>query len=292
MSRCRHTLSDFIFASSACHAPDPPAGFAGTPATILFKEQSYTMTVIPLQRFVEPGMRVRFLSPDTQEPRCTTLSKLDGLEFVCTIDNSDQTISGSTRATRVHAVTLSDGNEVSVALEVAPPRYTAGERLLVAVAGRPLIEANVVSSPNFDRATPTRHALSLPSSSDGGELSVDLNPFNHCRQRLASLVDYFAVIKSYCGHLESITSELEAAITSSKMRTLDQVLAIEVRTTGVTRAGYSDAPHIAALCEPLLAASPERPQGTHTTQPGLACAAPGTGKYITENIQPSDSVHV
>ena len=58
-----------------------------------------------------------------------------------------------------------------------------------------------------------------------------------------------------------------------RLRTSDQLLAIDVKATGVRREGISDAPNVAALCTPLLA-----PGALGETPPVLVCAEPGTGK--------------
>jgi hypothetical protein len=126
------------------------------------------------------------------------------------------------------------------------PQYTPSERLLVVPAdGAPLAEADASA--------------------------VDPLPHAHCRLRLESVGAYRAAIGDYCADLQSRTAVLEDGITGMRLRTVDQILEIGVSAKGLAHEGISDAPNIAALCSPLLAASSPPP-------PVLVCAEPGTGK--------------
>lgn len=148
-----------------------------------------------------------------------------------------------------------------------------------------MVDATVVARSSIP-TRPTRYTLRL---AHGAELTVDLNDFNHCVQRFDSVSDFQAAISSFCTHLSRATEELEDAITGVKLRTADQLLNIEatsdrttaavgITTSGVKRAGYSDAPDIKALAPALLTPSESRAGGHHLAQPVLVAAGPGTGK--------------
>ena len=152
-----------------------------------------------------------------------------------------------------------------------------GQRLVVVRAEDGTLVDAAVASYDPDPQHPARHTLAL---SDGSVLlPFDLNPFNHCQLCLSSDKVYRNVAATYCEGLAITTEYVEDGITGTKLRTQDQLLAIDVRLdAGVTREGFSDVSNIAALCKALLAPSPQRARGTHHTQPVLLRSGAGAGK--------------
>ena len=63
-----------------------------------------------------------------------------------------------------------------------------------------------------------------------------------------------------------------------KLKTAEQLIHISVSAKGVNRPGFSNVETIKGLAVELLAPSPDRAHGVHSTQPVLVCANAGTGK--------------
>ena len=246
--------------------------------------------------------RVRMLSPVAGVLRCATLTIQEGHQQICTSDNDGgeldrlslnrlqlsslsqgtATLGDGTQASVVissDTTIRGDGVQAVVALDIpaADDRCEVGQRLVVV---RPkdgiLIDAAVATyAPNPKQ--PARHMLALFDGS--APLPYDLDSFNHCQQCLSSVEAHSNIIVTYCRGLVATTEYAEDGITATKLRTKDQLLAIEARSdVGVTREGFSDVQTIVALCYALLAPSLQRAHGIHHTQPVLICAEAGTGK--------------
>ena len=227
--------------------------------------------------------RVRTLSSDAGALRCATLVVQEGDEHVCTADNGGKehdrfTLHQLKLASLSHGTaTLADGTQVVVVLDIPAAGREVGQRLLVVRDKDGTLVDAIVASCDLDPQQPARHMLTL---SDGSApLPFDLGSFNHCRQLMASTQTFLTAAATYCEWLIVTTEYVEDGITGTKLRTADQLLAIDARSdAGVTREGFSDVQNIAALCDALIAPSLQRAHGTLHTQPVLVCAAPGTGK--------------
>ena len=276
----------------------------------------YKLRVVPTKFQIDPttlcqytpAWRLRLLAPDTQQPIVSTIPAIPeavtseaeavrsatGTVLSCPIDNPTASMSTGSRCMRVcfddspsmHAATAqvvpeAAGPSVQLGVRLDPPAeaYTSGQRLLVVMPeGGALVGATVTSlGTELSARRPACHALDVDGSSELKH--YDLNLFNHCRQRFASVGDFCDAIRTYCEALEADTAILEDAITGARLVTAEQVLALDVRCdAGVQRTGYSDAGNVQALCEKLLEPSPDRAHGSHPMQPVLVCAKPGTGK--------------
>ena len=131
------------------------------------------------------------------------------------------------------------------------------------------------------RTAASTESSSPPSVSEPHvDVHVDLNPFNHAVQRFGSVSELRRVHAAYCAFVSEATSHLEDGITGNRLRTVDQLMNIDlsVESARVAAAAYTSAPNIRALAAPMLASSPGRAHGTHHVQPVLLCARPGTGK--------------
>ena len=133
-------------------------------------------------------------------------------------------------------------------------------------------------TPNGVRA----YIATIPSESHI-EVTIALNEFNHSVQRFPSVSAYEAARANYLEDIVVREALVEDAITGNNLRIKDQTLHISTATaeednnlrTIPLEWNVSD---VLDLVKLLLVPSPGRIYGTHSTQPVLVRAGPGTGK--------------
>ena len=113
-------------------------------------------------------------------------------------------------------------------------------------------------------------------------LTMALNEFNHSPQRFPSVAEYEAARVNYCEDIVVREAMVEDAITGNQLRIKDQTLYISTATDAVDNARPIPAEwhvhNVLDLVRLLLVPSPNRANGSHSTQPVLVRAGPGTGK--------------
>ena len=125
------------------------------------------------------------------------------------------------------------------------------------------------------------YIATIPSESHI-DVTVALNEFNHSRQRFPSVAAYESARANYLEDIVVREAHVEDAITGNNLRIKDQTLHISTATeeqdnnrTIPPEWNVSDVRDLVRL---LLIPSPGRIFGTHSTQPVLVRAGPGTGK--------------
>ena len=121
-------------------------------------------------------------------------------------------------------------------------------------------------------------------SSVAGEsvlITAALNEFNHSVQRFKNVADFEAARLNYLEDIVEREAMVEDAITGNMLRIKDQTLHVSTATDVVdnlsipTEWRVNDVRDLVTL---LLVPSPNRVMGTHSAQPTLVRAGPGTGK--------------
>ena len=109
-----------------------------------------------------------------------------------------------------------------------------------------------------------------------------LNEFNHSVQRFPSVAEYEAARINYLEDIVVREAHVEDAITGNNLRIKDQTLhistATEAQDNNRTIPPEWNVSDVRDLVKLLLIASPNRVNGSHSTQPVLVRAGPGTGK--------------
>ena len=112
--------------------------------------------------------------------------------------------------------------------------------------------------------------------------TIALNEFNHSAQRFPSVGDYEAARANYLEDIVVREAQVEDAITGNMLRIKDQTLHISTATDAQDNSRPIPAEwrveNVLDLVKLLLNPSPNRINGTHSTQPVLVRAGPGTGK--------------
>ena len=108
-----------------------------------------------------------------------------------------------------------------------------------------------------------------------------LNEFNHSVQRFATAAEYEAARANYCEDMVEREAMVEDAITGNLLRIKDQTLHVSTATDGLDNSTVpaewrvNDVRDLVTL---FLIPSPNRSMGSHSAQPVLVRAGPGTGK--------------
>jgi hypothetical protein len=109
-----------------------------------------------------------------------------------------------------------------------------------------------------------------------------LNEFNHSVQRFPSVADYEAARANYLEDIVVREAEVEDAITGNNLRIKDQTLHISTATDAADNVRPCPpewrVDDVRDLVRLLLIPSPNRSNGSHSAQPVLVRAGPGTGK--------------
>jgi hypothetical protein len=156
------------------------------------------------------------------------------------------------------------------------PRHlaTQGKRLLFLHKGE-TVDAEVVEW--LGKAQGSKHKLAMP---DGTRVTTDLNECNHSEQHFETADKYEKARRLFCRNLRDSNHFVEDAITSRQLRIEDQIMLMAVHDNCGEKAKetWKKMNGMASLIELLLDDSADRHRGTHTAQPLLVCAGPGSGK--------------
>lgn len=133
-------------------------------------------------------------------------------------------------------------------------------------------------TPNGVRA----YVATIPSESHI-DVTIALNEFNHSVQRFPSVAAYESARANYLEDIVVREALVEDAITGNNLRIKDQTLHISTATEEEDNNLKTIPPewnvtNVLDLVKLLLVPSPGRIYGTHSTQPVLVRAGPGTGK--------------
>ena len=112
-------------------------------------------------------------------------------------------------------------------------------------------------------------------------IAAALNEFNHSVQRFGAVAEYEAARQSYCHDMVSREEYVEDAITGNLLRIKDQTLHVSTATDGVDNSAIPSewrVNDVRDLVSLFLTPSPNRSMGSHSAQPVLVRAGPGTGK--------------
>ena len=281
------------------------------PVSFLASEtKRYALKLHPKRWTVGPGSRFR-LHPLLPDPICgsvTDLSSGDGAPaLTVSVDN------GHGKEVRVSGVPVLDsaasvvqhvflGGFIDVRYEsgikdqqaraefktVYVQEYVVGERLMItpldrSVEGASMMMGQILAwDAGHGIRRPTRYEIHLEDLSSGSESSavVDLNAFNCCRQRFQDRTAYMKAALEYCSWVRDSSTYLEDAITGIKLKSSEQLLAVEVRKadTSVELRGLASITSISDLAGPLFDPRKNRLFGSHPIQPVLIVGAAGTGK--------------
>ena len=163
------------------------------------------------------------------------------------------------------------------------PVYKVSQPLMV-VHHDSLIDATVEAylgtalRPTYYQLRVREESLSAVGESS---LKMDLNEFNHTRQRLESVDAYEAARTSFCNRLQHQTKDVFDAITGVRLDISRQTLKINTESSrGVRREEYgvSSIQELAPLMLGELYDLTPRVWGAHHSQPVIVEAPPGTGK--------------
>ena len=191
---------------------------------------------------------------------------------------------------RVDGHSRSDGVKGEVMVDLMPStvvlttfsHHDRGTKLLILHEGR-LVDGTVLRWLGRNEACEgSRHMILVRSVSFPTAVQAwyELNSFNHT---LAGGLDS-AVFEerraSHCRHLMATESFVEDAITGNKLTIKDQLIFMEACPVpgGCNPPQYESLRNVQQLVKEQLVDSPNRTEGTHTAQPVLCRAGPGTGK--------------
>ena len=157
------------------------------------------------------------------------------------------------------------------------PKYEPGERLfMVTKDSQSVVDATVVKRVGSG----STHQVTV--ARQPGKTLIDLNKFNHAKQRFESVAQYNKVRAMYLQEVVEQFSLIEDAITGNRLNCDDQLIYITVLTDkkseGTAWAGISS---MEDLTEHLTKSSSKRAQGMHGAQGVLVRAGPGTGKTVS-----------
>lgn len=282
--------------------PNAGAEFRATlQSSTAYQPKYYRETIriglVARQWSARPGVRLQLLTPETAMPCFATVVSEDAGTYKCRPDNEHQLLIDVNKIIEENprslfcqrgARSVHTANELSydefvgaLGLELPLIVWAPGQRLL-ALENKLLVGVRVVENLQAG-TTPTAYSLVRESDDALGRIApgaepftLELNPLNSCVQRFSHVKKFREAVQSFNDELATTTGLLEDAVTGSRLRTADQLLAIEFDPLGVKK--YQTATDILDLCEPMTELSPKRIHGTLTTQPVLVCAKPGTGK--------------
>ena len=124
------------------------------------------------------------------------------------------------------------------------------------------------------------YITSLPG--DTTSITCALNEFNHSVQRFPTVAEYEAARANYLEDIVVREALVEDAITGNQLRIKDQTLHISTSTDASDNSrpipNEWKVDNVLDLVKVLLVPSPNRACGSHSTQPVLVRAGPGTGK--------------
>ena len=229
----------------------------------------YTMEVQPWLAYgCSEGTRILIRKRGTAEGQCATVQRI---------------LSDDRCVARLDGFTKEDGVKGEVIVDPQPrtlvrtptPGYARGQKLLL-LHHNQLIDAVVLDwlgALLFDQSS--RHLINVGH----GQARANLNAFNHVPAQLTACA-FEQIRMRYYRHLLSTEDKVEDAITGNLLKIEDQLIFMVAATIadGCMPAQFMPVSDVPTLCAQLTQASPERTKGSHTAQPVLCRAGPGTGK--------------
>ena len=201
----------------------------------------------------------RVLGDDRVVARVDGFSKIDGVKGETMVDLQPSTI---VRTTSVG--------------------YARDTRILV-LHNNKLVDASVLHwLGGTDYQGGSRHMLNVKpiGSATGTQAWHDLNMFNHVLGGDMTADRFESNRLKYCTFLMQTEDKVEDAITGNSLQIKDQLIFMVAYNVvnGCNPPNYMTVGDVPQLVKLLVEPSPKRPHGTHTAQPVLCRAGPGTGK--------------
>ena len=168
-------------------------------------------------------------------------------------------------------------------VRTSTPKYEAGERLLVLHRG---VCQDAIVERWMGRKEGSRHLIRVLEAGDsetaagGKQVERDLNEFAHTVQRFRDGEQYESTRSAYCSDIVAEQCHVEDAITGNILRIEDQLIFVSAADVTGTNIGpkWASVRDVRDVVSLLLEPSQSRHKGTHTAQPLLCRAGPGTGK--------------
>ena len=192
---------------------------------------------------------------------------------------------------RVDGYSKDDGVKGEVILDLQPanvilttfPHYPRDTKLLL-LHQRQVVDASVlhwVGGTVEDEGS--RHMINVKplEAKTGAQVWHDLNQFNHvAAPEGVTSVTFEEHRISYCGWVTGNEDKVEDAITGNLLLIKDQLIFLEIADLPglLMPPQYVHMHNIPDLVKAQMEQSPKRSEGTHTAQPVLVRAGPGTGK--------------
>jgi len=202
----------------------------------------------------------RILSDDRAVARVDSYSKTDGVKGETIIDLQPSTIVRTTF-----------------------PGYARDTKLLMLHQNK-LVEATVLTwLGGVDYQEGSRHMINVKKTGEptGSHAWHDLNMFNHVLLPDGANAESFEATRQvYCQFLTRTEDKVEDAITGNSLQIRDQLIFMAAFDVpgGCLPTQYKNVNDVPQLVNEQLERSPKRSEGTHTGQPVLCRAGPGTGK--------------
>ena len=244
---------------------------------IVWGKEVATLTVQPwLAYSASIGARIIFRKMGASSGQCATVQR---------ILNDDRIVA------RVDGFSKDDGVKGEVIIDLQPanavlttfPHYPRDTALLL-LHEKKLVDASVlhwVGGTNYDEGS--RHMINVKALEDktGSQVWHDLNQFNHVAVPPdVNSLTFEEHRARYCDYVQAHEDKVEDAITGNMLLIKDQLifLALADIPGGLAPPQYTAMHSVPDLVIEQMQPSLKRTQGTHTAQPVLVRAGPGTGK--------------
>ena len=222
------------------------------------------------------GARVVIRRVGNPYGQCATVQRiLPDDRVVCRID-------GYSKEDGVKGETLVDLQPATVCLTTAP--HCSRETRVLVLHNQRLVDATVLHwLAGFHHAMGTKHLINVKpiGASTGTQVWVDFNQFNHIvAPSGVDTASFEAQRMRYCRLIIETEDKVEDAITGNSLFIKDQLIFMEASVVpgGCNPPRYASVHTVPLLVDEMLEPSPQRNEGTHTAQPVLVRAGPGTGK--------------
>jgi len=226
------------------------------------------------------GARINIKAIGASVGQCATIDRILGDDRVVA------RVDGYTKAMGVKGEVILDLQPKGV-VPTAGPGYTRGQKLLVLNVTKTmqkLVDATVMSwEGSIDFQQGSRHMVSLkePGAKTGIQAWPSLNVFNHVAVPSGMTAALYEESRNkMCEFLAASQDTVEDAITGNSLPIKDQLIfmAAVIVKDGCQPPAYMSCGDVPGLVEQLAVESPDRIHGSHSAQPVLCRAGPGTGK--------------
>ena len=248
---------------------------------IIWGKEVATLTVQPWLGYTcSIGARIQLRKLGAASGQCATVQR---------VLQDDRVVA------RVDSYSKEDGVKGEVIMDIQPanvipttfPHYARDTKLLL-LHDKKLVDASVlhwVGGTQFEEGS--RHMISVkpPDAKSGQQVWHDLNQFNHVAvpaDGSCTAASFEVERVKYCAWVCAHEDKVEDAITGNLLLIKDQLIFLELAQipNGLAPPQYapSQMKDVPGLVKEQMEASPKRSEGTHTAQPVLVRAGPGTGK--------------